>query len=107
MVFMPLLLQVSSRYETCSSSGMKTIHRAFLAAALAAAAAPLFAGEPIGTASSPPPTARTFAQLDTNRDGVTGSGGAFADPRVSNNFTARDTNADGVLSPAEYQAIFR
>jgi len=70
-------------------------------------AAPCFAGEPIGTASTPPPTARTFAQLDTNRDGVLSFSEAFADPRVSNNFNALDTNADGVISPAEYQAIFR
>ena len=70
-------------------------------------ASPAFAGEPAGAASAPPPTARTFAALDTNRDGVLSFSEAFADPRVSNNFNALDTNSDGVLSPAEYQAIFR
>ena len=69
--------------------------------------APAFAGEPIGSASAPPPTALTFAQLDTNRDGVLTFSEAFADPRVSNNFNALDKDANGVLSPAEYQAIFR
>jgi hypothetical protein len=68
---------------------------------------PVIAGEPAGAASAPPPTARTFAALDTNRDGVLSFSEAFADPRVSNNFNALDTNADGVLQPAEYQAIFR
>jgi hypothetical protein len=32
---------------------------------------------------------------------------AFADPRVSNNFNALDKDSNGVLSPGEYQAIFR
>ena len=68
---------------------------------------PAFAGEPLGAASAPPPGAQTFAQLDTNRDGVLSFSEAFADPRVSNNFNALDKDANGVLSPAEYQAIFR
>ena len=68
---------------------------------------PVFAGEPLGTASAPPPGAQTFAQLDTNRDGVLSFSEAFANPRVSNNFNALDKDANGVLSPAEYQAIFR
>lgn len=67
----------------------------------------VFAGEPLPSASPPPPGAQTFAQLDTNRDGVLSFSEAFANPRVSNNFNALDTDANGVLSPAEYQAIFR
>jgi hypothetical protein len=67
---------------------------------------PAFAGDPLPAASSPPPGAQTFAQLDTNRDGVLSFSEAFADPRVSNNFNALDKDANGVLSPAEYQAIF-
>jgi hypothetical protein len=86
---------------------MKTLHGVALAAALSGAAAPHFAGEPVPAASEPPPSARTFAALDTNRDGVLSFAEAFADPRVSNNFNALDTNADGVIQPAEYQAIFR
>jgi len=70
-------------------------------------AAPVFAGEPLPSASLPPPGAQTFAQLDTNRDGVLTFSEAFADPRVSNNFNALDKDANGVLSPGEYQAIFR
>lgn len=66
-----------------------------------------FAGEPYSAASSPPPGAQTFAQLDTNRDGVLTFSEAFADPRVSNNFNVLDTDANGVLSPSEYRAIFR
>jgi len=66
-----------------------------------------YAAEPIGSASPPPPGAQTFAQLDSNRDGVLSFSEAFADPRVSNNFNALDKDANGVLSPAEYQAIFR
>jgi hypothetical protein len=66
-----------------------------------------FAGEPLPAATQPPPTAQTFAQLDTNRDGVLTFSEAFADPRVSNNFNALDTDANGVLSPSEYRAIFR
>lgn len=66
-----------------------------------------FAGEPYPSATQPPPGAQTFAQLDTNRDGVLSFSEAFANPRVSNNFNALDTDANGVLSPAEYQAIFR
>ena len=68
---------------------------------------PAFAGEPVGAASAPGPGAQTFAQLDTNRDGVLTFSEAFADPRVSNNFNALDKDANGVLSPGEYQAIFR
>ena len=67
----------------------------------------VFAGEPVSSASQPPPGAQTFAQLDTNRDGVLSFSEAFANPRVSNNFNALDSDANGVLSPAEYQAIFR
>jgi len=67
---------------------------------------PAFAGDPLPAASPPPPGALTFAQLDTNRDGVLSFSEAFADPRVSNNFNALDKDANGVLSPAEYQAIF-
>jgi hypothetical protein len=85
---------------------MKPLHAAVFAAALTVTA-PLFAGEPVPAASAPPPTARTFASLDTNRDGVLSFSEAFLDPRVSNNFNALDANSDGVLSPAEYQAIFR
>jgi hypothetical protein len=70
-------------------------------------AAPALAGEPLPSASLPPPGAQTFAQLDTNRDGVLSFSEAFADPRVSNNFNALDKDANGVLSPGEYQAIFR
>jgi hypothetical protein len=65
-----------------------------------------FAGEPYPSASQPPPGAQTFAQLDTNRDGVLTFSEAFSDPRVSNNFNALDRDANGVLSPVEYQAIF-
>lgn len=68
---------------------------------------PVFAAEPYGAASEPPPGARTFAQLDANRDGVLTFSEAFSDPRASNNFNVLDTDANGVLSPAEYQAIFR
>ena len=68
---------------------------------------PAFAADPLSTASPPPPGAQTFAQLDTNRDGALTFSEAFADPRVSNNFNALDKDANGVLSPAEYQAIFR
>jgi hypothetical protein len=67
----------------------------------------VFAGEPLPSASLPPPGAQSFAQLDTNRDGVLSFSEAFPNPRVSNNFNALDTDANGVLSPAEYQAIFR
>ena len=70
-------------------------------------AAPAFAGEPLPSATLPPLTAQTFAQLDTNRDGVLTFSEAFADPRVSNNFNVLDKDANGVLSPAEYQAIYR
>jgi hypothetical protein len=66
-----------------------------------------FAGDPLPSATPPPPGAQTFAQLDTNRDGVLTFSEAFPDPRVSNNFNALDKDANGVLSPAEYQAIFR
>jgi hypothetical protein len=68
---------------------------------------PAFAAEPLGSASAPPPGAQSFAQLDSNRDGVLSFSEAFTDPRVSNNFNALDKDANGVLSPAEYQAIFR
>jgi hypothetical protein len=68
---------------------------------------PVFADESLPAASVPPPGALTFAALDTNRDGVLSFSEAFADPRVSNNFNALDKDANGVLSPAEYQAIFR
>lgn len=68
---------------------------------------PAFAAEPLGSATQPPPGAQTFAQLDTNRDGVLTFSEAFADPRVSNNFNALDKDANGVLSPAEYAAIYR
>ena len=68
---------------------------------------PVFAAEPFSAATPPPPGALTFAQLDTNRDGVLTFSEAFADPRVSNNFNALDKDATGVLSPGEYQLIFR
>ena len=67
---------------------------------------PVLAGEPYPSATLPPPYARSFIQLDTNRDGVLSFSEAFPDPRVSNNFNALDKNADGVLSPGEYLAIF-
>ena len=70
-------------------------------------AAPAFAGEPFPSATLPPPGAQTFAQLDTNPDGVLTFSEAFAEPRVSNNFNALDKDSNGVLSPGEYQAIFR
>ena len=76
-------------------------------ALFAFASLPALAGEPIGAASAPPPGAQTFAQLDVNRDGALSFSEAFPDPRVSNNFNALDKDANGVLSPAEYQAIFR
>jgi EF hand domain-containing protein len=69
-------------------------------------AVPAFAGEPFPAASLPPSSAQTFAQLDSNRDGVLTFSEAFADPRISNNFNVLDKDANGVLSPAEYQAIF-
>lgn len=67
---------------------------------------PAFAGDPYPSASAPPSGALTFAQLDTNRDGVLSFSEAFADPRVSNNFNALDKDSNGVLSPAEYRAAF-
>ena len=65
------------------------------------------AGEPYPSASSPPPGSQTFAQLDTNRDGVLTFSEAFSDPRVSNNFNSLDSDANGVLSASEYRAIYR
>jgi hypothetical protein len=64
------------------------------------------AADPYPSASLPPSTAQTFAQLDTNRDGVLSFSEAFSDPRVSNNFNVLDRDANGVLSPGEYRAIF-
>ncbi len=83
------------------------IRKAIVLALASAFGIPALAAEPTSAASAPPPGARTFAQLDANRDGVLTFSESFADPRVSNNFNALDTNADGVISPAEYQAIFR
>jgi hypothetical protein len=84
---------------------MRTVNAVFVVFAIASA--PALAGEPIGAASAPPPGAQSFAQLDANRDGVLSFSEAFPDPRVSNNFNSLDKDANGVLSPAEYQAIFR
>jgi hypothetical protein len=70
-------------------------------------AGPAFAADPYPAATNPPSGAQTFAQLDTNRDGVLSFSEAFSDPRVSNNFNALDTDANGVISPGEYRAIFR
>jgi hypothetical protein len=83
------------------------LHKAILVASSLALGIPALAGEPTPAASPPPPGATTFAQLDANHDGVLTFSEAFADPRVSNNFNALDKDANGVLSPAEYQAIFR
>ena len=79
---------------------------ALAAAVLAWAAAPVFAGEAGASASDPPPYAVTFAQLDTNRDGLLSFSECFSNPKLSNAFSVIDTNADGFLSLAEIRAAF-
>ena len=76
------------------------------AAQMWAAAAPISAGEAGATASAPPPYAVTFAQLDTNRDGLLSFSEVFSNPKLSDAFNIIDTNADGFLSLAEIRAAF-
>lgn len=79
---------------------------ALIASVLLACAPPAPAAEAGATASPPPPYSVTFAQLDTNRDGLLSFSEVFSNPRLSNAFNIIDTNADGFLSLAEIRAAF-
>jgi len=78
---------------------------AFALPVLALLAGPLLAAPPITSASEPPPYARTFSQLDTNRDGQLTFSEAFENPLISDNFNELDKNADGLLSPDEVRGV--
>jgi Ca2+-binding EF-hand superfamily protein len=84
----------------------KPLHAALVFALTFASGAAL-AAEATTSASQPAPQARSFAALDSNRDGELSFSEAFAHPKLGNAFNILDTNADGVLSRSEVAAIVR
>jgi hypothetical protein len=50
-------------------------------------------------------TAKSFNELDANKDGLLTQEEAAADETVSADFTTADTNQDGYVTAAEYDAL--